>query len=75
MGRIFKSGRTINDRGRTLRRISRGNGSSHHVDVATDEGFPISGIEKNGEDRQWAGRGSVAIDQDAEGEYRRIVGK
>jgi hypothetical protein len=56
----------------TLRRAQgvRGN----HVDVDTGEEFWISGVKRDRQDRHWAGRGPVEIDEDAREEYERLVG-
>jgi hypothetical protein len=70
-----KSGRTIHYRGRSLLRIPGGGIGSNHVDIATREQFWISGVKKDGEDRHWAGRGPVSIDEGAREEYERITGR
>ena len=66
-----KTGRTIYYQGKTLKRFHQA--SSNHFDVETGEGYWISGIKKNGEDRHWAGKGSVTIDDDAREAYDRIT--
>lgn len=69
-----KSGRTIYYRDRTLQRIIRGGTGSNHRDVETGDEYWISGVKKNREDRHWAGKGPVAVDDDAREEYERILG-
>jgi hypothetical protein len=46
----------------------RGIGGNFY-DVATGETYWISGPKKNGQDRHWAGSGSVEIDPDVADEY------
>jgi hypothetical protein len=70
-----KTNRTIYHQGRTLQRIIRGGNGSNHRDVDTGEHFWISGVKKNGEDRHWAGKGRVVVDEDAREEYERITGR
>ena len=69
-----KTGRTVHYRGRSLQRIIRGGVNSNHYDVETGEEYWISGVKRNGEDRHWAGKGTVEIDDDAREEYERIIG-
>lgn len=75
IGRVSfsKSGRSIYYRGRTLQRKPYGGGPGNYYCVETAEEFWVSGVKKNGEDRHWAGRGAVEIDDDARDEYDRIV--
>jgi hypothetical protein len=70
-----KTGRTIYYQGKALRRIPKGGNGSNHWDVKTGEEYWVSGIKKNGEDRHWAGKGPVPIDDDAREEYERITGR
>ena len=70
-----KTGRTVHYRGRSLQRIIRGGVNSNHYDVETGEEYWISGVKRNGEDRHWAGKGTVEIDDDAREEYERIIGR
>lgn len=71
--RFSKTGRTVYYRGRTLARKPSGGGPGNHYDVDTGEEFWISGVKKNGEDRHWAGKGPVEIDDDARDEYERLM--
>jgi hypothetical protein len=68
-----KTGRTIHYRNRTLQRIIRGGNGSNHRDVDTGEKFWVSGVKKSGQDRHWAGKGEVLVDEDAREEYERLV--
>jgi len=69
--RFSKTGRTIYYRGKALRRISAAGGN--HIDVDTGETYWVSGVKKNREDRHWAGRGPVTLDEDVREEYERMV--
>ena len=69
-----KTGRTVYYRDRALHRIRGGIGANHR-DTETGEQYWISGVKRNGEDRHWAGRGRVIIDEDARDEYERITGR
>ena len=69
-----KTGRTLYYRGRSLQRIIRGGAGSNHIDVETGEEYWISGVKKDRQDRHWAGKGVVEIDDDAREEYERITG-
>jgi hypothetical protein len=68
-----KTGRTVYYRGRALRRMKGGGIAGNHVDVETGEEYWVSGVKKNGQDRHWAGTGTVSIDPDAADEYQRIL--
>jgi hypothetical protein len=52
---------------------SRGVGSNFY-DIETGDGYWISGIKKNGEDRHWAGNGKILIDKKVIDDYLRITG-
>jgi hypothetical protein len=52
---------------------SRGIGSNFY-DIETGDGYWISGIKKNGEDRHWAGNGKILIDKKVIDDYLRISG-
>ena len=68
-----KTGRTVYYRGRSLQRIIRGGVGSNHVDVQSGEEYWISGVKKDRQDRHWAGKGAVEVDDDAREEYERII--
>jgi hypothetical protein len=68
-----KTGRTIYYRDHTLQRIIRGGVGSNHRDVETGEEYWISGVKKDGQDRHWAGKGEVTVDDDAREEYERLT--
>lgn len=67
-----KTGRTVYYRDFVLRRW-QGLVVGNHIDVATGDAWWVSGIKKNGQDRHWAGRGPVLIDEDAQAEYDRLT--
>ena len=70
-----KSGRTVYYHDRALQRIIRGGIGSNHRDTETGEEYWISGVKKDGEDRHWAGKGPVIVDEDAREEYERITSR
>lgn len=70
-----KTGRTVYYRDRALQRIIRGGIGSNHRDTETGEEYWISGVKQDGEDRHWAGKGPVIVDEDAREEYERITGR
>lgn len=70
-----KTGRTIYYRGQKLQRIIRGGTDSNHRDVDTGDEYWISGVKKDGQDRHWAGKGEVVVDEDAREEYERMTGR
>lgn len=75
IGRVAfsKTGRTVYYQGKSLRRITGGGVSANHRDIATGEEYWVSGVKKNREDRHWAGRGPVEVDDDVREDYERIV--
>jgi hypothetical protein len=71
-----KSGRTLYFNGRGLMKLKgqrRGDSGGNYIDLATGESFWVSGIKKNGQDRQWAGSGKVLIEAAALSEYLRTI--
>lgn len=73
IGRVTfsRTGRTVYYHDQTFRRLPGGGISGNYMDVATGEEYWISGVKLNGQDRHWAGRGPVEIDDDIKDEYRR----
>jgi hypothetical protein len=71
IGRVSfsKSGKTIHYQGKSFRSCKGGGIGANYYDVETSEEYWISGPKKNGQDRHWAGSGSVAIDPDIAEEY------
>lgn len=47
---------------------------SNYIDVETQEEYWISGVKKNGEDRHWAGGGTITIDSRAVEVYKSLTG-
>lgn len=68
-----KTGRSIYYQGRRFQRIKGGGVLGNYFEVETGTGFWISGVKKNGQDRHWAGGGSVEVDEDARNEYAQMV--
>jgi len=44
-------------------------GHGDYADIETGEGYWISRIKRNGQDRHWAGHGKIMIDRKAVNEY------
>lgn len=71
IGRVsfYHTGQTLYYKGKQFRSANgQGNAGNYH-DVETGEEYWISGPRKNGQDRHWAGSGSVEIDPDVAEEY------
>jgi hypothetical protein len=71
--KFSKSGKTIyfNNKG-----FKRWNGiSGNYYDIETEEEYWISGVKKNGEDRHWAGKGKIIIDEKIINDYLQITGQ
>jgi hypothetical protein len=67
--RFSRTGCTLYYRHKRFR-SSRGQGiEGNYFDVDTGEEYWISGPKQNGNDRHWAGSGSVEIDADVAEEY------
>lgn len=60
--------------GWVAQRVIQGRNWSNHRDVEPGEEYRISGVKKNGEDRNRAGRGPVTVDEEARNECERITG-
>ena len=69
-----KSGQTVYYRGKTLKRAKGGGIRGNHFDDETGEEYWISGIKKRSSNTHWAESTNVIIDEDAIGEYNKIVG-
>ena len=68
-----KSGRSVYYREKTLKRAIRGGIRGNHFDEATGEEYWISGIKKRGSNTHWAESATVAVDDDALEEYKKIL--
>jgi len=73
--RVAKTGRTVYCRDRALQRIIRGRIGSNHRDIVTGDEYRISGVNRDGHDRHWAGKGQVVVGDGAQEEYERITGR
>lgn len=72
--RFSKTGRTVYYRGRSLCRAKGGGVRGNFFDAETGEAFWISGVKRRGSNAHWAEQTSIAVDEDAIDEYRRIRG-
>lgn len=72
-----KSGKTIYFNGLAFKKMTGTafaySDSSNHYDLENREGYWISGIKKNGQDRHWAGGGKIMIDKSIKDEYLKLV--
>ncbi len=71
IGRVSFSatGKTIHFDGKSFRSCKGQGIGANYFDVDSGEEYWISGPKKNGEDRHWAGSGTVHIDEDVADEY------
>ena len=75
IGKCFfsKSGQTIYFNGKVLQ---KGQGiSSNYFDIENGNGYWISGVKKNGEDRHKFGSGLIEIDEIIIADYLKIIGE
>lgn len=75
IGKCFfsKSGQTIYFNGKVLQ---KGQGiSSNYFDIENGNGYWISGVKKNGEDRHKFGNGLIKIDEIIIADYLKIIGE
>lgn len=72
-----KSGQTVYFNGHAFKKFNGHafsySDSANYYDVETREGYWISGIKKDGQDRHWAGGGKVKIDRNIVDEYLSLV--
>lgn len=68
-----KTGKTVYFNGRAFKKINHGGISGNFYDLETGDEYWISGVKKNGQDRHWAGGGSVMIDRTIVQEYLKLV--
>lgn len=69
--RMSRTRRTVYFNGRALK---RGSGiAGNYYDLETGEEYWISGVKKNGQDRHWAGGGTVWIEAGVVDEYLSLV--
>lgn len=73
--RYSKSGRSVHFKGRELLNIGGRGIGYNFMDVATGDGYWVSGPKKNRQDRHWAGGGPVEIDDDVRDEYFKLIGR
>lgn len=75
IGRVTysKSGRMVYFDGKALQRMNGPSGGANHYDVETGEGYWVSGVKKNGQDRHWAGGGKIMVDKTAVELYLSMV--
>jgi len=67
--RFSKSGSSVYYDGTRFETLKGGGGSGNYFNVETGDQYWISGCKKNGQDRHWAGSGTIKIDDDVREEY------
>ena len=70
-----KTGRPIDYRGKSLKRLKGGGVSGNYFDEDTGEEYWVSGIKKRGSNAHWAESPKIEVDPDAEQEYQRLLGE
>jgi hypothetical protein len=60
-----KTGKTIYFNNKAFQKFGHGD----YADIESGEGYWISRIKRNGQDRHWAGHGKIMIDRKAVDEY------
>ena len=75
IGRVTfsKTGASIYYGGKRFQRLKGHGISGNYFDVDTGDEYWISGIKKNRQDRHWAGKGAVAIDENVRLEYLDLL--
>lgn len=72
-----KSGNTIYFNGLAFKKMTGTafaySDSANYYDLENREGYWISGIKKNGQDRHWAGGGKIMIDKSIKDDYLKLV--
>ena len=71
--RLSKSGRTIYFNGHAFKRAKGGMGIGNHYDLESGDAYWISSVKRNGEDRHWAGSGTITIEAAAVAEYLELT--
>jgi hypothetical protein len=71
--RYSKSGRSVFVEGLELLSCGGRGIRGNYIDIKTRDEYWVSGPRKNGEDRHWAGSGTVKIDPDVAEEYWRDI--
>ncbi len=72
--KLSKSGRTVYFGTKALKRSNKGGILGNHFDLVTGEEYWVSGVKKTGQDRHWAGSGTIRIEATAVAQYLRAIG-
>jgi hypothetical protein len=70
-----RSGRTLYFNGRALKRAIGGGVVGNHFDLQSGEEYWVSGVNRAGSNRHWAGSGPVMIEESAVKEYLELTGR
>jgi hypothetical protein len=71
--RLSKSGRTVYFNGHAFKRARGGMGFGNHYDLETGDPYWISSVKRNGDDRHWAGSGTITVEAEAVAEYLELT--
>jgi hypothetical protein len=71
--RFTRTGRSLYFHGKRLQAIKGGGISGNFLDPDTGDEYWVSGPNKDGSDRHWAGGGPIVVDDDAAEEYWRDI--
>jgi len=73
MAEFSKSGRTVYFNGKALKNSNAQGIAGNFYDIENGDEYWISGIKKNGTDRNWAGGGKIMIDRKLVDLYLSLV--
>lgn len=57
-----------------LKGQERDDSGGNYFDIESGESYWVSGVKKSGEDRHWAGRGKIVVEDAAVSEYLETIG-
>ena len=72
--RLSRSTQTVYFNGKAFKRTAGGGAPGNYYDLETGDGYWISGVKKDGQDRHWAGSGKITIEAAAVEEYLALTG-
>jgi hypothetical protein len=68
-----KSGQTLYFDNKALKKLKKPGINANHFDIETGEGYWVSGIKKNGQNRHQFGGGKIMLDRKSINEYLKLV--
>jgi hypothetical protein len=73
MAEFSKSGRTVYFNGKALKNSNAQGIAGNYFDIENGDEYWVSGIKKNGTDRNWTGGGKIMIDKNIVELYLSLV--